>query len=381
MDLLTGALMTDTRCHSKEFTILYLITGLRLGGAERQLLLLSDQIRAAGYKVLVVAMESDGIMANSFKNKGITVLELDIKGVESLFTGYKKMKTIVDDFSPDIIHSHMIHANLFGRIFKFFNPRYKLINTAHNIKEGNRFLMKGYSLTRILTDWSTNVSMEALDHYVKQGYFNRNCSSYIPNAIDTEEFSPNVESAFNIREQMGLPPNAYVFFSAGRLHEQKNYQLLVHSFKIVLNEFPSAVLIIAGEGPLYAELKELSSLLGIAGQIFFLGRREDVPSLLNMCNCFVLSSWYEGFGMVIAEALATMKPVIATDCGGVKEVMSNYGTLIKTGDLKALAAAMISEISFPSKVEDLVNGREHIKQNYAIAGVIKQWVDLYHRKF
>jgi glycosyltransferase involved in cell wall biosynthesis len=371
--------MTVINYPNQKLKILYLITGLRLGGAERQLLLLADQMQARGNKVLVAAMESGGIMVSSFKGKEIEVQELDVKGVSTLFSGYYKFKDLVSDFSPDLIHTHMIHANLFGRIFKFFNLRCKLINTSHNIKEGSNLLMKGYSLTKPLANWSTNVSKEALSHFHNRGYFSSERSSYIPNAIDTEEFSPNESMGKEARTELGLPLNAYIFFSAGRLHEQKDHHLLLKSFKIVLEKSPSAILVIAGEGPLDAELKELSNLLGIDHQTFFLGKREDIPSLLNMCNCFVLSSRYEGFGMVIAEALATMKPVISTDCGGVKEVMGTYGALVKVGDQYALADKMICEISNPSRNEKLLKGRLHIMEEYEINFVIEQWLNLYHQ--
>jgi glycosyltransferase involved in cell wall biosynthesis len=370
--------MTDATYSKKKLKVLYLITGLRLGGAERQLLLLASQIQAVGHKVLVVAMESGGIMAESFRNKNLEVQELDIKGAKTLFSGYLKFSTIVNNFSPDVIHAHMIHANLFSRLLKLFNPQYKLLNTSHNIKEGSKLLMKGYSLTKHFANWTTNVSREALDHYMKQGYFNDKRSSYIPNAIDTQEFYPNEVTGEELRKKLGVRPDTYTFLTAGRLHEQKDHQLLLTSFKIVLEQFPSALLVIAGEGPLDSALKELSNKLGIAGQTLFLGKREDIPSLLNMCNCFVLSSRYEGFGMVVAEALATMKPVISTDCGGVREVMSKYGTLVNVGNKNDLAAKMINEVKCPSEKGNLLKGREHIESNYAINHVITQWLHLYY---
>jgi glycosyltransferase involved in cell wall biosynthesis len=372
--------MTYTPHQDRKLRILYLITGLRLGGAERQLLLLAAHIQAKGQQVLVVAMEGGGVLAADFRGRKIEVLELDIKGAGSLFHGYQKLKKIIKDFSPDLIHSHMIHANLFSRIFKLFNPQYKLVNTAHNIIEGSRLLMRGYTWTSMLSDWSTNVSREAFDHYIQKGYFSRTLSCYIPNAVDTLEFSPNEDERLRLRNEFDIDGNAYVFFSAGRLHDQKDHELLLRSFKILLDQSSSAILVIAGEGPLYVKLKKLTVFLGIADQTLFLGRRADIPSLLNMCDCFVLSSKYEGFGLVTAEALATMKPVIATDCGGVREVIGEYGTLVKTGDLLALSSAMVTEMNFSTTNEQLSNGRRHIEENYSIDTVIGQWLHLYYHQ-
>jgi glycosyltransferase involved in cell wall biosynthesis len=359
--------------------ILYLITGLRLGGAERQLLLLAESMRTMGHEVVVVAMESGGTMAANFIRKSIALREIDIKGAGTLLPGYFRLKKIVSEYSPDIIHSHMIHANLLGRIFKLFNPRYRHISTAHNIKEGSRMLMKGYSWTKGISNWSTNVSREALHEYVEKGYFDPARSSCIPNGIDTGEFRPDGGVKLKLRAELGIANHSYVFFSAGRLHEQKDHQLLLGAFKVISDQFAGTILVIAGEGPLDADLKSFSTHLGIAGKTFFLGRRADIPSLLNMSDCFVLSSKYEGFGLVIAEALATMKPVIATDCGGVSEVMADYGTLVKPGDLQAMSAAMAFEMQHPSPTELLLNGRRHIEEHYAIDAVATQWLNLYHK--
>jgi len=247
--------------------------------------------------------------------------------------------------------------------------------------EGNRLLMKAYSWSSKLTDWSTNVSREAFNHYLQKDYFNSTRSSYIPNAINTMEFRPDEGQGFQLRQEFGIGRDVYIFLSAGRLHDQKNHELLLRSFKILSDQCSSARLLIAGEGPLDAKLKALSLSLGIAGQTLFLGRREDIPSLLNMCDCFILSSNFEGFGLVTAEALATMKPVIATDCGGVKEVIGAYGKLVKTEDVLALSAAMLDEMNAPTIPGLLTLGRRHIIRNYAIDSVIDQWMHLYHRQF
>src|SRR4051812_3440245 len=102
-------------------------------------------MQKAGYNVMVIAMEPDGTMAHDMRAKGITVADLNITGIKTLWKGYRKFKEIVKQFAPGIIHSHMIHANLFARVFKVFNPNYKLISTAHNIKEGGKIMMWGYT--------------------------------------------------------------------------------------------------------------------------------------------------------------------------------------------------------------------------------------------
>jgi glycosyltransferase involved in cell wall biosynthesis len=355
--------------------ILYIITGLRLGGAEMQLLLIAKNMKQRGHKVMVISMESGGVMQEEFRIAGISVSGLDISGASTLFGGYRRFKKAVIDFFPDVIHSHMIHANYFARIFKLFNPRYKLICTAHNIIEGNDALMKGYYLTKTIPDWSTNVSKQAYDYFISERLFSSK-SSYIPNAIDTELFAPrNVDSRLN--NELAIPAGAYVYFSAGRLQDQKNYEMLLNAFKLVKKDTGNSILVIAGEGPLQQKLVEQAKSLEIFDQTRWLGRRKDVPALMNLCDCFVLSSKYEGFGLVIAEAMATRKPVVATDCGGVGEVMGRFGQLVPVNDTVGLAKAMLRQQTESVNQGELEGAREYIKQSYSISSVMDQWVNLY----
>jgi glycosyltransferase involved in cell wall biosynthesis len=358
--------------------VMYLITGLRLGGAENQLALLAEHLQQANFTVLVVAMEPGGLVAAQIKEKGIDVAELHITGLRNLAAGYRNFKECVKRFQPDIIHSHMIHANIFARIFKLFNGGPKLVNTAHNLKEGNRLLMFSYRLTRKIPDWSTNVSKEAFEYFINKNYFVREKSSFIPNAIDLKTFDPSLYDKNDRRVELNLPADTFVFFSAGRLHPQKNQALLFRAFTLFHKQFTNAVLVIAGEGPLRQELSGLAASLGIAEQTHLIGRRSDMAELLAMSNCFVLSSDFEGFGLVIAEAMAMNKPVIATDCGGVKEVMGGFGKLIAAQRVTDLAEAMTAAYLTTPATMTSVATRSYIQTNYAVELIIKKWISLYY---
>jgi glycosyltransferase involved in cell wall biosynthesis len=358
--------------------VLYLITGLRLGGAEHQLLILAKNMLKEGLDVRVVAMESGGVLADQFREAEIVVHELSIKKIGTLRPGYAHFKKVVDEFKPDVIHSHMIHANLFARVFKLFNKKYKLVNTAHNIREGGSITMQAYALTKMLPDWSTNVSREAYGYFLSKGYFDLKKSSYLPNAIDTEKFRQDAPFSYSVHAELSLPTSAFIYFSAGRLEAQKNYAMLLQSFALVRDKVAQAYLVIAGEGQEETKLKDLSNDLQISAQVRFLGRRGDMPFLLSACNCFVLSSTYEGFGMVVAEAMAARTPVIATNCGGVEEVMGGFGELVGVKDSRALAEAMIKAYQSPQSPAALEAAGRHVQANYSIPDVVSKWLKLYN---
>jgi glycosyltransferase involved in cell wall biosynthesis len=359
--------------------VLFLITGLRLGGAEHQLLILARNLYKEGVDVIVVSMETGGVMKGKFEGAGIAVHELAIKTFRSLKPGYTRFRNLVKEFKPDIIHSHMIHANLFARVFKLLNRKHKLVNTAHNIREGSDTMMRAYGLTKWLPNWSTNVSLEAYDSFIKNGYFDVKKSGYLPNAIDTERYRCDAYTRGLLHTELELDPEAFIYFSAGRLEPQKNYAMLLQSFALVRRQIDNVHLVIAGEGQEETFLKKLIADIEINASVSLLGRRADMPSLLNGSDCFVLTSNYEGFGMAVAEAMAMGKHVVATDCGGVKEVMGGFGELVKVNDYKAFSEAMIRAYQFPSAAAALEAARKHIELNYSIRGVINKWLALYNR--
>jgi len=354
--------------------ILFLLTGLRLGGAERQLLLLCKHLKMRGFDVAVTAMESGGIMKQEFLNEGITVFELDIINLRSLIGGYRRFSKIVKQFQPSVIHAHMIHANYFSAIFKLFNPKHRLIITAHNLIEGNKMLMHGYRIIKSIPNWATQVSAETYHAFIDNRYFLPKRSSHIENAIDTALFNPKHFNQYKIRTAMGISLDDFVFLGAGRLQHQKNFELLIKAFK--KSKAANSVLLIAGEGVLEKELKQLCVELQLANAVRFLGRKTDMASLFALSDCFVLSSNFEGFGLVAAEAMAMQKPVIATDCGGVSEVLGGLGTLVPVNDLEALAAAM-QNASYARQESGLEELRIHIEKNYSIEKVLKKWEHLY----
>lgn len=335
---------------------------------------MADEIKQAGNDVIVVSMEANGFLVPEIRSKGIEVIELGVKGIFSVISSYFKLMKIVNRFKPDIIHAHMIHANLLSRIVKVFNPKIKLINTAHNINEGK--LMKLYSLSKAIPEWSTNVSHEAYEYFLRNGYFVPDKSSFIYNAIDTDAF--NMAPGTDIPD-IEIDRKDFIFLFAGRLHYQKNLPVLFKAFDRLIKEGAKAMLIIAGDGELKPVLADLAEELNITERVRFIGKRNDLPQVMKLANCFVLSSAFEGFGLVVGEAMASGVPVIATNCGGVAEVMGTYGKLVDVDDIAALAAAMREIYDHQPQKNTLLEAREYIVQKFGKGAIATQWIELYHR--
>jgi len=123
----------------------------------------------------------------------------------------------------------------------------------------------------------------------------------------------------------------------------------------------------------------LAVQLGVADRIRFLGVRHDVAGLMSASDVFVLSSAWEGFGLVVAEAMACERVVVATDCGGVREVVGEAGYLVKSKDAKALAQALQTTLQLPATQSATLGraARQRIVALYALDTVVAKWLKLY----
>lgn len=358
--------------------ILFLITGLRLGGAEMQLLLLTKTLIRRGVELEVVSMEDIGVIGQRMAESGIKVHTLNIQSISDAANGLFKLRKIKREFRPDVLHSHMIHANIYSRIFNFFVKTPKLINTAHNTIEGSKNLMKSYIWTDWFSDFSTNVSEEAYDFFVKNKYFSKEKSAYIPNAIDIDKFQPiRKDTTEVLRKELGIDNDTFVFLAVGRLHAQKNYPLLIKAFQHVQEHRNKTCLLIAGEGSLLETLVDMVNKMELNEYVKFLGLRDDIDSLMNMSNTFVLTSDFEGFGLVVGEAMACKVPVISTDSGGVKEVMGGFGNLVPVNDEGALVEAMLNNMNTAYSDDYLTKARNYILNKYSISSVVDKWLTIY----
>lgn len=166
----------------------------------------------------------------------------------------------------------------------------------------------------------------------------------IPNSINVERFSTPTTNRKTIRAEWNFTPEHFIFLGMGRLAKEKGFDYLIRAFKPVHEKHPEARLLIAGEGEERKQLTGLIQSLELESAVFLAGYRKDAVNLLHAADGFVLSSLKEAFGLVVLEAIAAHYPVIATDCGGVKEILATpqYGHLIPKADESALTQAMLA---------------------------------------
>ena len=352
--------------------ILYIITGLGLGGAEKVVCDLADQMILKGYDVKIVYL-TGSVLVKPVSSR-VELLPLHLNSASNIFSASRKYKKIIRDFSPDVVHSHMIHANIFARLNHLSFKYVRLICTAHNSNEGGKLRMMAYRLTNFLSDFNTNVSKEATESLISKGAFNKTNLTTVYNGIDLSKF---------IFFNKDINSNELSFLSVGRFNAQKDYPNLLHAIAIFRQnpQHKEYILKIAGDGELRPQIEELIEHLGLKNNVTLLGRRNDIPQLMQEADFFILPSAYEGFGLVVAEAMACGAFVIATNSGGVAEVMGDTGILVPPQDSKALAEAIKQAVSkTPLEIqENNLKARQRVEELFSLENSVQNWLKLYEQ--
>lgn len=360
--------------------LLFLTTGLAYGGAETQLARLALCLKTRGWKVQVISLTPPKAYVAELEAVGIPVFSLDIRRKLPDPRPIIQLARRIRSWRPDIIHSHMVHANIMARLVRVIAPVPILIGTAHSTNEGGRCRELLYRLTDPLCDVTTQVSQEGLKRYVRVGATPKDKICYIPNGVDTECFCPNPEVKRCLRADLGLQ-NTFLWIAVGRFDIPKDYPNLLQAFVCVVQENPLAMLVIAGDGPLRPAMEVLAQDLGLKDRVRFLGMRHDIPELMNAADGYVMSSAWEGMANVLLEAGATGLPIVATDVGGNREVVQDgeTGFLVPLKNPEALAGAMLRLMNL-SENERLQMGeasRRYIQDNYSLDLVTDMWENLY----
>ncbi|MCC7355252.1 MAG: glycosyltransferase family 4 protein [Anaerolineae bacterium] len=204
----------------------------------------------------------------------------------------------------------------------------------------------------------------------------------VPHGLDAASFLSHAGSRDETRRALGLAGDEPVLLAVGRLELVKGHHYLLQALPTLLATYPRLRLWMAGEGSLRARLAQQAATLGVAGSVDFLGYRDDVPSLLAACDLVAVPSLEESFGMVVLEALAAARPVVATRVGGVPEVMADRGNgwLIPPADPGALAAAIHEALSYPEEAARRAQaGARRAHERFRASTMTESIAQLYRR--
>jgi glycosyltransferase involved in cell wall biosynthesis len=361
--------------------ILFLSTSMGMGGADSQLLAAARELRARGHDVLIVSLTPLGPMGLRARSLGIATESLEMpRGIPDP-RGLVRLIRLVRAWRPDVLHSHMVHANLMARALRLVTPVPALVSTIHNIYEGGPLWMAAYRLTNGLVDHMTIISEAAADRFVRERIVPRKLLRVVSNGVDPEPYRQVPAGARDgLRQALGLGQQ-FVWLAVGRFEIAKDYPNMLRAFATVHERHPEAVLLLVGRGSLQAETEALARELKLGEGVRFLGVREDVPALVSAADGYVMSSAWEGMPMVLLEAAAGGLPIAATRVGGNHEAVldGESGFLAPPRDHHALASAMLRLMGLTETERRRMGerGREHVRTHHGLTRVVERWEELY----
>jgi glycosyltransferase involved in cell wall biosynthesis len=350
----------------------------RIGGAERQVILLAKGLRQRGWRVTVVALSgAGGEEAAELTGAGVGFLSLGMRKGLADPRGWIRYHLWLRRQKPDVVHAHLPHATWLARWSRLAAPSRVLVDTLHTSSTGTLGRRLGYRWSGWLTDKVTAVSQAVAEAYFYARMVTADKLAVLPNGVDADAWRPDAAVRKDLRLELNME-DKFLWLAAGRLDAVKDYPALLWA----MVEVPeSARLVIAGSGPLEGELLRLSTLLGLERRVRFIGFDRNVLHWMQTADGFVLSSRWEGLPMGLLEAAACALPAVATDVPGTREVIvdGETGWLSPSGDAAALGEAMARMMRTPPEKRRTMGqrARQNVIDHFSLNAVLDQWEVLY----
>lgn len=316
------------------------VPALDTGGMETMLAALSRGLVTAGHQVGVTCLEDEGVIAEQLRADGIRLALVPAPGLRAMVRP-AGLQSWLERVEPDVVHVHS-GAWLKGARAARRAGVPRVVLTMHGLLEGapwyTRFVERWAAMHADRVVAVSDTLGEYLTHTVG---IPADRTTVLSNGIDVERFQPGPGDA-EWRARWRIGPDALVVGHVARLNAVKNQAQLLEAFALVVRRVANAVLVIAGDGPLRAELHALASRLKITEAVRFIGEVRDVAPLYREFDLFVLSSTAEGTSISILEAMASGIAVVATAVGGTPALLrgGRVGRLVPPQDPAALGGAI-----------------------------------------
>lgn len=368
--------------------ILHIITAINRGGAENHLRdLIEGQTNGLGYKVACAYLKGDGYWKENIESLGVNVYPLGLSSYGEI-RPLLALVGIIGKFRPDIVHAHLAPAELYTRLALIRYPNLPFVISRHN--ESRFYRGPGADLIERWVVKRAN-RIIAISNSVKKFYSERwpefpgSRIDVVHYGIDPSPFQKaDPANVSALREEWGGDASTILIGCVARLVPAKALDILLEGFAkfLSIKNTPRTKLVIVGSGPLEERLKNLGCQLGINDRIIWAGFRQDIPTVINALDIFALTSITEGFGLVLIEAMASGKPVIATRVSAIPEIVipDKTGILITPNNPTAVSESLVTLTgSLDLRRTYGKNGRELVVKKFGIERMCLETAELYKK--
>jgi glycosyltransferase involved in cell wall biosynthesis len=325
---------------SEPMRVLWLVDSLAEGGRESLVIPFAQAINRQQIQLRVCSMEP------TEHESGSAVLSLRAKSARDI-GAFRRLVKLLRDEKIQLVHAHSINAIIWGvaaaRMAKV--PIVATLHAAPTTKGGVLYYdsLREWLMMELLR-WPGSTAVAISDSvrraFVQKYSLPQNRIRVVYNGIKVVSFERrNNERAIQLKSMFGLPQDARVVLSVAALRMDKGIDVLLRAFQVVRRSVPYAQLVIVGEGPMHENWSRLADHLGVGDVVHWAGYRNDVPALLAGSDLFVLPSRDDAFPMVLPEAMAAELPIVATQVGGIPEILDSpaVGVLVTPRDPVTLA--------------------------------------------
>lgn len=365
--------------------VLHIIGGGEFGGAEKHILNLAGAVDPRAVEITVCCLFSAPFVEVAAR-AGINALSVPMRS-KADFGVVGKLAALIQGGQYDIVHTHGVRANLLGRLAARRAGKIKVITTVHSLLEkdyqgiitrsANNLAERS---TRCLTDHFIAVSQGLKDRLVVGG-IPANTVTVIHNGILLDGIRPSDAAGPAVKERLPAGDGELVGIVA-RLHAVKGHRYFLEAAREVLRQRPQVRFLIVGDGPYRPALEKLAGGMGLKDKVIFTGFIEDIYTLMAELDLLVISSLWEGFGLTAIEAMVLGVPVVATEVGGLPEVVRHgeTGLLAPPANSAALARSIAWMLDHPREAGEMAaKGGDMVRQKFTAAEMARRTVDLYRK--
>lgn len=346
------------------------------GGAERVMAHVLNGLDHDKYDVTVISMLPFDEEQVCFRIPDTHVYSLNMKRGKASIRDVSLFREVIGHFDPHVVYCWMHHAILLGRVSAFLEARKHAVVSSFRSERspGSTAVRTGLKLSRWVDTVSVAVSTRVAKQVCREGLAVQSRIRVIPNGVDTSKFRPVAEKRDLVRRQLGIPGDTFLFTALGRLEEAKGYGILLKSFAEVITVIPSARLVIAGEGSERHTLEMQINSLGLENTVKLLGHVDDPGHILAASDCHVLPSLWEGMPNSMLEAMSCGVLCVASDVGGVRDVITDgqTGYVVPPGRDHYLARVLVdvATASASHRKGMGIRARQHILDAFSIESLV-----------
>jgi len=369
----------------RRLNLMIICSSSLLGGTESHLLNLVRKLDRERFNINFVC-PSQGNLFQELKRLNIKPVIIDIRKKSNL-NAIPRLVRLMRENRVDIVQTYGLRAMFFGHLAAKFAKVKIIVSSVRVLLRAQRKIDKFKSFfyfiinkfSSIFSDKIVVSSNAIRNDLIIYGRINPQKIVTIYNSIDLESFKA-AGNCVKIKDELRINPDSCVVGIVARLVPEKAINDFIQAALMILKEIPQTTFLVIGDGPLRRMLEELVSELGLNSNIVFTGFRTDIPDLISIFDVAVLSSIFEGFGIVILEYMALGKPVVATRIGGIPEIITDKenGLLVSPQRPDEMARAVISLLNDEDKARQIgLAARTMVESRFSAGKMVEEYHKLY----